>query len=76
MRLEKKGMRPVTQRQADSVARAIKAAGDKAYYVSAKTQQGLHCMMTAAVQSALTCVGLLKTKNGVVTETIVKMSIH
>ena len=69
-------LRPVTQRQADSLAKRIKAAGDRAYLVSALTAQGLQEMMTAVVQEALIHIGVLQRKKGDVPESIVKMSSH
>ena len=52
-KLEEKKWRPVTRQQADSLAKRIKAAGDRVYLVSALTQQGLQEMMTAVAQEAL-----------------------
>ena len=65
-----KGSRPVTQRQADCVAKSIKADGDRAYLASALTQHGLQGMMTEMLQEAITPI--LNAK-GKVPETIVKI---
>ena len=58
--LEGKRIRPVTQRQADSLATRIEAAGNRAYLVSALTGQGVREMMNAAIWEALIYNGVLK----------------
>ena len=74
--LEEKKLRPVSQRQADSLAKRMKATGDRVYLVSALTQQGLQEMMTAVAQEALIYKGVLKRKKRHDPESIVKMSSH
>ena len=75
-KLQEKSLRPVTQRQADSLAKQIQAAGDRAYLVSALTKQGLDELLTAVVQEALISNGVLQRKKGKAPESIVKMSTH
>ena len=52
----------------------IKAAGDRAYLVSALTQHGLQDMLMAVEQAAIVHKGVLRTVKGKLLETIMKIS--